>query len=62
LSADGGGEKTDNRFTTGDVADVVHMTVKPQDVIDDEQAIKSGPPGRAEDGSVRGRGCRCVVM
>jgi len=43
-----------------DAPNVVHMTVKPQDVIDDEEAAKS--KGVREQGTERSPGCRCVIL
>ena len=50
----------DCRFSLGPTPHVVHMTVKPQDFIDDEEAGKGG--GRDREGSERSPRCRCVVM
>jgi hypothetical protein len=51
----------DCRFNT-ETANVVHMTVRPQDIVDDEEAAKgksgSGARGDREDTA----GCRCVIL
>lgn len=49
------------RFNS-DAPNVVHMTVKPQEVIDEEDATKSKNVGRDGMGSERTAGCRCTVM
>lgn len=49
-----------------DATNVVHMTVKPADLIDDDDAAakSTGKGGvlRAQDGEDSGAGCRCVVQ
>lgn len=45
---------------------VVHMTIKPADLLDDDEAAgkgtgKAGAP-RTRDGEDRGSGCRCVIL
>lgn len=62
--------RTDCRFS--DTApNVVHMSVKPQEVIDDEENAKSakgknsgggGRPGSRGDGDEPTAGCRCIVQ
>lgn len=49
------------RFNT-DSPNVVHMTVRPQEVVDEEDATKSKSMGRDGTGSERTAGCRCVIM
>ncbi|KAI9705551.1 MAG: hypothetical protein M1836_006307 [Candelina mexicana] len=46
-----------------DSPNVVHMTVKPQEVVDDEDAkmTKQGP-GRDREGNERSPGCRCIIQ
>jgi hypothetical protein len=52
---------TECRFQT-ESPNVVHMTVKPQEVVDDEDA-KAGKGGsRREDGEDSHASCRCVVL
>lgn len=51
----------ESKFSLGSTAHVVHMTVKPQDVVDEEDAkIKTG--GKDREGSERTHGCRCVIL
>ncbi len=49
-----------------DDTNVVHMTVKPADFLeDDETAHKTGGKGhsiRGRDDGERGAGCRCVIL
>ncbi|KAF2856130.1 hypothetical protein T440DRAFT_463459 [Plenodomus tracheiphilus IPT5] len=50
------------RFQT-DTPNVVHMTVKPQEVVDDEENAKSGKgASRRDDDDEPTAGCRCVVL
>ncbi|KAF2018613.1 ubiquitin-like protein [Aaosphaeria arxii CBS 175.79] len=49
------------RFQT-EAPNVVHMTVKPQELIDEEDA-KTGKDGRRRDGDDESHaGCRCVIL
>ncbi|KAF2120777.1 hypothetical protein BDV96DRAFT_485040 [Lophiotrema nucula] len=50
------------RFQT-EAPNVVHMTVKPQEIVDEEDA-KTGKGGRArgEDGEESHAGCRCIIL
>lgn len=52
---------TECRFNT-DSPNVVHMTVKPQEVVDEEDASKAKAMGRDGAGSERTAGCRCTIM
>lgn len=52
----------DSRFSTGDALHVIHITVKPQDVIDEEDARIAKGGSRERDGSERSPRCRCIVM
>ena len=45
-----------------DTPNVVHMTVKPQDIVDEEDAKLAKQGGRDRDGNERSPGCRCVLM
>lgn len=45
-----------------DAANVVHMTVRPQDMIDEEDASKSKSLARERDASEDTAGCRCVIL
>ena len=51
------------RFQQGN-PNVVHMSVKPQDIVDDEENAKSGKAagGRDRAGSESGANCRCCVI
>ena len=51
---------SDCKFSLGATPHVVHMTVKPQDFIDDEEAGKGG--SRDREGSERSPRCRCCVI
>jgi hypothetical protein len=51
---------TDSKFNH-DTPNVVHMTIKPQDFIDEEEGGKDRL-GSASDARQRSPGCRCVVM
>lgn len=43
-------------------ANVVHMTVKPQEIVDEEDA-KTGKGGKTRDGDEEiHAGCRCVIL
>lgn len=51
----------DSKFSVGLTPHVVHMTVKPQDIVDEEDAkMKTG--GKDREGSERSHGCRCVIL
>jgi len=45
-----------------DTANVVHMTVRPQDIVDEEDASKSKAMARDREGGERDAGCRCVIL
>lgn len=50
------------RFQT-DTPNVVHMTVKPQEVVDDEENAKSGKgPSRRDGEDEPTAGCRCTIL
>ncbi|RMZ69133.1 ubiquitin [Pyrenophora seminiperda CCB06] len=52
----------DCRFQT-DTPNVVHMTVKPQEVVEDEENAKTGKAGsRRENDDEPTAGCRCVIL
>jgi hypothetical protein len=38
------------------------MTVRPQEVVDEEDASKSKAMSRTGDGGEETHGCRCIVM
>ncbi|KAH8594357.1 ubiquitin-related domain-containing protein [Bisporella sp. PMI_857] len=57
-------EKThlkDLKFSTTE-ANVVHMTVKPQDLVDEEEASKNKTSSRDRNGEESTAGCRCVIL
>ncbi|KAK0124926.1 hypothetical protein ONS96_008801 [Cadophora gregata f. sp. sojae] len=43
-------------------ANVVHMTVRPQDIVDEEDASKSKTLARDREGGEATAGCRCVIQ
>lgn len=45
-----------------DAPNVVHMTVKPQEMIDEEDASKGKSSARDRDGGEHTAGCRCVIL
>ena len=48
-------------FKNGITPHIIHMTIKPQDIVDEEDAkMKSG--ARDRDGNERSPGCRCVIQ
>jgi hypothetical protein len=49
------------RFNT-DAANVVHMTVRPQDIVDEEDASKNKAMARGREGEEGTAGCRCVIL
>lgn len=52
---------SDCRFNT-EAPNVVHMTVKPQEVVDEDDA-KTGKGGGRRDGDEESHaGCRCVIL
>ena len=51
----------DSGFTNGATPHIVHMSVKPQDIVDEEDArLKAG--GKDREGNERTPGCRCIIM
>lgn len=52
---------SDSGFTNGLTPHIIHMTIKPQEIVDEEDAkMKSG--GRDRDGNERSPGCRCLIQ
>lgn len=51
---------TDCRFSTQS-ANVLHLSVKPQDIVDEEENAKTGKGSARGDGE-RTAGCRCVIL
>lgn len=45
-----------------DTPNVVHMTVKPQDIVDDEEAIRGKTGTRDRDQQESTPGCRCTIL
>jgi hypothetical protein len=45
-----------------EAANVIHMTVRPQDFVDEEDAAKSKAMSRERDGGEATAGCRCVIL
>jgi hypothetical protein len=45
-----------------DSANVVHMTVRPQDIVDEEDASKGKAGGRDRGEGESTAGCRCVIL
>ncbi|KAL8749656.1 MAG: hypothetical protein Q9199_007550 [Rusavskia elegans] len=52
----------DCRFESGLTPHVVHMTIKPQEIIDEEDAKIAKTSSRDRDDSERSAGCRCVIL
>ncbi|KAE8329531.1 ubiquitin-related domain-containing protein [Aspergillus sergii] len=53
---------TDSKFSR-DAPNVVHMTVKPQELVDEEDAKGSKPQyPREREASERSPGCRCIIQ
>lgn len=52
------------RIKADGTANVLHISIKPQEAMDDDDAGKAGKPSisRDREGSSSGRGCRCIVM
>ncbi|KAJ4380815.1 hypothetical protein N0V86_004177 [Didymella sp. IMI 355093] len=52
----------DCRFQT-EAPNVVHMTIKPQEVVDEEENAKTGKSAKTrDDGEEPTAGCRCVIL
>lgn len=49
------------RFNS-EATNVIHMTVRPQDVVDEEDASKAKGLGRDREGGEATSGCRCVIL
>ena len=52
----------DGRFESGPTPHVVHMTIKPQEIVDEEDAKTGKSGGRDRDGNERSSACCCVIM
>ena len=53
---------SDCRFEAGLSPHVVHMTIKPQEIMDEEDAKIAKTISRDRDGNERSTGCRCVIL
>lgn len=51
----------DCRFVAGQ-PNILHMSVRPQDIVDEEDAGKNKQSGRERDGEEETAGCRCVIQ
>lgn len=45
-----------------EAANVVHMTVRPQEIVDEEEATKNKASSRNGEASESTAGCRCVIL
>lgn len=52
----------DCKFVIGPTTHVVHMTIKPQEIVDEEDAKMAKSGSRDRDGNERSPGCRCVIL
>ncbi len=52
---------TECRFNA-ESPNVVHMSIKPQEMVDDEEASKQKNMGRDRDGEERTAGCHCIIL
>ncbi|KAL8906474.1 MAG: hypothetical protein Q9207_002012 [Kuettlingeria erythrocarpa] len=50
------------RFDNASTPHVVHMTVKPQEIVDEEDAKIAKTGNRDRDGDERSPSCRCVIL
>jgi hypothetical protein len=51
----------DSKFSR-DAPNVVHMTVKPQEIVDEEDAKSKPQYTRERESSERSPGCRCIIQ
>lgn len=51
----------DAGFKNGATPHIIHMTIKPQEIVDEEDA-KMKSAGRDRDGNERSPGCRCIIQ
>ncbi|KAL8997434.1 MAG: hypothetical protein Q9169_003297 [Polycauliona sp. 2 TL-2023] len=54
--------RDDCRFECGPTPHVVHMTIKPQEIIDEEDAKMAKTSSRDPHGNEVSAGCRCVIL
>lgn len=52
----------DCKFVVGPTTHVVHMTIKPQEIVDEEDAKMAKSGTRDRDGNDRSPRCRCVIL
>ncbi|KAI4203980.1 MAG: hypothetical protein LQ346_001692 [Caloplaca aetnensis] len=52
----------DCRFDNASTPHVVHMTVKPQEIVDEEDAKIAKTGNRDRDGDERSPSCRCIIL
>ncbi|KAF7866717.1 hypothetical protein EAF04_005559 [Stromatinia cepivora] len=45
-----------------DTSNVVHMTIRPQDIVDEEDASKAKSTSRGREDGESNAGCRCVIL
>ncbi|APA12671.1 hypothetical protein sscle_09g074410 [Sclerotinia sclerotiorum 1980 UF-70] len=45
-----------------ETSNVVHMTIRPQDIVDEEDASKAKSTSRGREGGESHAGCRCVIL
>ncbi|KAF2152355.1 hypothetical protein K461DRAFT_268318 [Myriangium duriaei CBS 260.36] len=52
------------KIQTDGATNVLHISIKPQEAMDDDDAGKAGKSSMSRDreGSAAGRGCRCVIL
>ena len=51
----------DSGFTNSSTPHIIHMTIKPQDIVDEEDA-KMKAAGSSRGDSERSPGCRCIIQ
>lgn len=52
----------DCKFVIGPTTHVVHMTIKPQEIVDEEDAKIAKSGTRDRDGNEGSPRCRCVIL
>ena len=53
----------DGKFEDGATPHVVHMSIKPQEMVDEEDArMAKGGTRLDENGNERSPGCRCIIQ
>ena len=56
-------DNTDGKFENGPTPHVVHMSVKPQEMVDEEDARMAKGGARLDrNGNERSPGCRCIIQ